>query len=261
MGGTSAHLSAAVRRIPDPAPCSRRTPREVRAVGARLAPGRRGRGRGSALAGLRPPAQGCREGGLVVAAADRDVLHARIRLMELDGRSPDLAQQVLGRPDAGQGRTPSGSSSRSWCCSAASAAWLAGGSGTLRNATQFLNILASDRRGHARSSRSSRSRRRSPHRPGVAQPVPMALPPQPAGRGRPDIYYIILDGYARHDVMKSHFGYDNRGVPRAPGAEGILRRAAQHGQLLPDAPLPLLARSIRPTSTTWSRDWASTRPS
>ena len=26
---------------------------------------------------------------------------------------------------------------------------------------------------------------------------------------RPDIYYIILDGYARHDVMKSHFDFDN----------------------------------------------------
>ena len=25
----------------------------------------------------------------------------------------------------------------------------------------------------------------------------------------PDIYYIILDGYARHDVMKSHFDFDN----------------------------------------------------
>ncbi len=40
-------------------------------------------------------------------------------------------------------------------------------------------------------------------------PVPLALGPQPAERGRPDIYYIILDGYARSDVMKSLFDFDN----------------------------------------------------
>ncbi|NCB38573.1 MAG: hypothetical protein EOM80_07375 [Erysipelotrichia bacterium] len=30
-------------------------------------------------------------------------------------------------------------------------------------------------------------------------------------RSLPDIYYIILDGYARNDVLKSLYGYDNRG--------------------------------------------------
>ncbi len=35
------------------------------------------------------------------------------------------------------------------------------------------------------------------------------LPPRPSGAAVPDIYYIILDGYARHDVMKSLFGFDN----------------------------------------------------
>jgi hypothetical protein len=41
----------------------------------------------------------------------------------------------------------------------------------------------------------------------VAQPF--ALPPQSSGKALPDIYYIILDGYARTDVMKSLFDYDN----------------------------------------------------
>ena len=48
-----------------------------------------------------------------------------------------------------------------------------------------------------RSSRSSRSRPRTAVRPAAHQPVPFALGPQPAERSRPDIYYIILDGYAR----------------------------------------------------------------
>jgi hypothetical protein len=41
------------------------------------------------------------------------------------------------------------------------------------------------------------------------RPVPFALGPPPADRSRPDIYYIILDGYARSDVMKSLFDFDN----------------------------------------------------
>ncbi len=41
------------------------------------------------------------------------------------------------------------------------------------------------------------------------QPVPLALGAQQEGRERPDIYYIILDGYARSDVMKSLFNFDN----------------------------------------------------
>ncbi len=38
---------------------------------------------------------------------------------------------------------------------------------------------------------------------------PFALPPQPAGVVLPDIYYIVLDGYARTDVMKELFNFDN----------------------------------------------------
>ncbi len=43
------------------------------------------------------------------------------------------------------------------------------------------------------------------------QPVPFALGSQPLERKPPDIYYIILDGYARSDVMKSLFDFDNSG--------------------------------------------------
>ena len=43
------------------------------------------------------------------------------------------------------------------------------------------------------------------------QPVPFVVGLQPAERSRPDIYYIILDGYARSDVMKSLFDFDNSG--------------------------------------------------
>lgn len=41
------------------------------------------------------------------------------------------------------------------------------------------------------------------------QPRPLAALTAPPGSRPPDIYYIILDGYARHDVMKSHFDFDN----------------------------------------------------
>jgi hypothetical protein len=40
-------------------------------------------------------------------------------------------------------------------------------------------------------------------------PTPFRLGAMPARPARPDIYYIILDGYARADVMKSIFNFDN----------------------------------------------------
>jgi hypothetical protein len=43
--------------------------------------------------------------------------------------------------------------------------------------------------------------------PRVAEPI--GLSSVPAGSPLPDIYYIILDGYARGDVMKSLFDFDN----------------------------------------------------
>jgi hypothetical protein len=79
--------------------------------------------------------------------------------------------------------------------------------GDLRNATKFLNILALIAVTMP-ASRILTVKAPVAGRP-ARQPVAMELPPQPAAARRPDIYYIILDGYARHDVMKSHFGYDN----------------------------------------------------
>ncbi len=38
---------------------------------------------------------------------------------------------------------------------------------------------------------------------------------------KPDIYYIILDGYANPDVYKKYFGYDNGAFIQALGAEGF----------------------------------------
>jgi hypothetical protein len=65
------------------------------------------------------------------------------------------------------------------------------------------------------------------------QPEPMALPPQPVTARRPDIYYIILDGYARHDVMLSHFGFDNTGFLEYLERKGFYvarRSTANYGQ-------------------------------
>jgi hypothetical protein len=49
--------------------------------------------------------------------------------------------------------------------------------------------------------------------PTAARPPRVAerfkLAQQPAGPALPDIYYIVLDGYARSDVMKSFFDFDN----------------------------------------------------
>ncbi len=39
-------------------------------------------------------------------------------------------------------------------------------------------------------------------------PVPYPLAARPSSKHLPDIYYIILDGYARNDIMKSRFGLD-----------------------------------------------------
>ena len=49
--------------------------------------------------------------------------------------------------------------------------------------------------------------------PAVGRPpreaVPFKIAAQPGAARRPDIYYIILDGYARTDVMKAFFNFDN----------------------------------------------------
>jgi hypothetical protein len=41
------------------------------------------------------------------------------------------------------------------------------------------------------------------------QPVPFSTAAKPGDGHRPDIYYIILDGYAHTDTMKSFFDFDN----------------------------------------------------
>ncbi|HEX3447653.1 MAG TPA: hypothetical protein VHS97_05340, partial [Isosphaeraceae bacterium] len=56
---------------------------------------------------------------------------------------------------------------------------------------------------------------RPPHEP---TPFKLAAPPKTARP--PDIYYIILDGYARSDVMKSLFNFDN---------SAFLERLQKHG--------------------------------
>jgi hypothetical protein len=40
----------------------------------------------------------------------------------------------------------------------------------------------------------------------------------------PDIYYIILDGYGRSDVLKNEYGYDNSDFLNASEGFGILCR-------------------------------------
>ncbi len=79
--------------------------------------------------------------------------------------------------------------------------------GDLSRTTRFLNILAVvvvaiplARIATAKAPVASRPARQ-------ARPMTTAAPSQVARR--PDIYYIILDGYARQDVMASHFGLDN----------------------------------------------------
>ena len=57
---------------------------------------------------------------------------------------------------------------------------------------------------------------------GAGAPAP-ALVPGPAGRGgpRPDIYQIVLDGYARDDVLRSFYGPGNRGFQEALRRRGF----------------------------------------
>ena len=62
---------------------------------------------------------------------------------------------------------------------------------------------------------------------------PFTLPPQPAGSVLPDIYYIVLDGYARTDVMKSLFDFDNSSFLAHLEDRGFYV-AAEHSELLPD---------------------------
>jgi hypothetical protein len=44
----------------------------------------------------------------------------------------------------------------------------------------------------------------------------------------PDIYYIVLDGYARQDILKSNFGYDNSSFINALGKRGFYVASKSH---------------------------------
>lgn len=86
-------------------------------------------------------------------------------------------------------------------------AWLVRRLRDLSKSTRFLNILAAvvvaiplARIATVKAPVASRPAR---------QPRPMATAALSQVTRRPDIYYIILDGYARQDVMASHFGLDN----------------------------------------------------
>jgi hypothetical protein len=90
-------------------------------------------------------------------------------------------------------------------CSAA--VWIGKWTRSLQGATRFLNILAVvaialpiAQIWTIKAPDATRAAR-------TATPLARLVPP--AGTHKPDIYYIILDGYARHDVMKSHFDFDN----------------------------------------------------
>ena len=57
---------------------------------------------------------------------------------------------------------------------------------------------------------------------GEAAAAPVARPPQPHAKQRPDIYFIVLDGYARADILAKYYGFDN-----APFLDGLRGRGFQ----------------------------------
>lgn len=105
---------------------------------------------------------------------------------------------------------------------AATIAWCVRGAGGLAAATRWLNAVATITmflavlpivEAGVSTGRSDRgidpATARSPDEPpGDWHPTPLATLNLPPGSPLPDIYYIILDGYARDDVMRSHFDLD-----------------------------------------------------
>lgn len=59
-------------------------------------------------------------------------------------------------------------------------------------------------------------------------PTPLPKPALARGASRPDIYYIIPDDYARGDVLKQQFGYDNSDFLRQLEERGFV--IADHGR-------------------------------
>jgi hypothetical protein len=79
--------------------------------------------------------------------------------------------------------------------------------GSVEGATRFLNVLAViavsmpiAQIATIKAPTATRAARAA---------TPLGLLTAPSAGHLPDIYYIILGGYARHDVMKSHFDFDN----------------------------------------------------
>ena len=83
--------------------------------------------------------------------------------------------------------------------------------GDFRRATAYLNVSAAILVAlPSLGAASARMRQPASPLPGLAtSKVPAPTSAGPVTGRRPDIYFIVLDGYARSDVMKDLFGFDN----------------------------------------------------
>ena len=63
--------------------------------------------------------------------------------------------------------------------------------------------------------------RGSPVQPEVAHPPSAIHPTEPSSALRPDVYHLVLDGYARSDVLRDVYGFDNREFLDALAARGF----------------------------------------
>lgn len=55
----------------------------------------------------------------------------------------------------------------------------------------------------------------------AAKPANVVATTKTQAKSKPDIYYIMLDGYARADILKNNFGYDNSGFIKALAKRGF----------------------------------------
>ncbi len=138
-------------------------------------------------------------------------------------------------------------------------AMLVGRLGDLGRSTRFLNLLA------VIAVAMPVAQIATVKAPVAARPArqvqPMATATPAEVTRRPDIYYIILDGYARHDVMASHFDFDNSAFLDHLRARGFYVAPAAARPTTARRPCRSRRRSTRATSTTWSRACGTTRPS
>jgi len=108
-----------------------------------------------------------------------------------------------------------------WCARRASP-------GAVRGLTVYLNVFAAVLVGFPAVS-AARARLNLPSHPVTPAP-PVAVAPRPGPGGRPDIYYIILDGFARADVLRDYFAVDVEPMLRRLEAKGfyIARRSTSN---------------------------------